>query len=137
MTSADRKELRRFAERLILIVRDQSIVECDRLASGVMIGKDGDRWNSLLETDAARKAIQELTPDIVDQVLFELLNAIDTGDLPLGWRRTDGSLVGLDELGMGEMAGWLMGSPGWRHEYSRQRFFDPLSELRLDLDPEA
>ncbi len=97
-----------------------------------MVGPDGERWRSLLGCHDPRKVLEELIPDIVDQVLFELLNAIDNGDLVVGWRQSDGSFVNLTDIGLCEMAGWLMGSPGWRHDYSSQRFFDPLADLRLD-----
>jgi hypothetical protein len=127
-------DLRRFAEALIEKVRDRAIIACDHLASGEMVGPDGIRWRTVVPDDEMRRAVHELIPDIVDQVLFELLNATDNDELPLGWRRQDGSLIGLEELGSAEMAGWLMGSPGWRHQYSQQRFFDPLSDLRLDLE---
>lgn len=62
---------------------------------------------------------------MVDEVLFELLNAIDNEDLPVAWRRLDGSWIALQNLGRGEMAGWLMGSEdGWRQRFSEQRYFD-------------
>ncbi|MBW8875522.1 MAG: hypothetical protein JF614_11215 [Acidobacteria bacterium] len=130
------EELQRFAEGLIRLVRDRAVRASDRLASGAMVGPDGERWRSLVASKETSQAIRELIPDIVDQTLFELLNATDNGELPLGWRVSEGSFVGLEDLGLGEMAGSLMGSPGWRHDYSAQRFFDPLSDLRLGLDPE-
>jgi hypothetical protein len=133
--SQSQDELQRFAEQLMSRVRDRAIVACDQLAVGQIVGKDGERWRSLISAGDARKAVTELIPEIVDQTLFELLNAIDNGELLLAWRRADGSCVDFDDVGMGEMAGWLMGSPGWRHGYSSQRFFDPLSDLRLDIDP--
>lgn len=137
MMEKDAKDdLASFAEAVMEKVRDRAIVACDRLASGAMVGPDGIRWSQCAASADARNAIHELIPDVVDQVLFELLNAADNLELPLGWSRPDGSFVGLSDLGSGEMAGWLMGSPGWRHKYSRQRFFDPLSGLRLDLDSE-
>ena len=74
-----------------------------------------------------------MIPSIVDDVLFELLSAIDNDDLPLAWRREDGSFVPLEELGQGEMAGWLLGSgDSWRARFSSERFHDPLAGLELD-----
>jgi transposase-like protein len=53
------------------------------------------------------------------------------------WRREDGSFVSLEELGLGEMAGWLMGSEdSWRARFSEERFHDPRADLRLELPPE-
>jgi hypothetical protein len=109
---------------LIQLVRDRSIKNCDALAAGRIGGEDGRRWRDLLADRRARGAVQELIPDIVDQGLFVLLNALDQGDLPLAWQRSDGSYVDLYDLGKSEMAGWLMGgdAEGWRARYSSQRW---------------
>jgi hypothetical protein len=134
MEDKDRKvELERFAEILIRVVRDGAIAECDRLLSASTVGPDAERWRKLTADQGSAQAIREAIPDVVDETLFRLLDAIDNGQLPLAWRTTDGSFVGLDEVGLEEMAGWLMGSPGWRHAYSSQRFSDPFSSLKLDL----
>jgi hypothetical protein len=127
------KELERFAEQLMRLVRDRAISECDRLAAGAVAGPDGERWRSLLTSEEARRAVDGLIPDIVDQALFELLNALDNGELPLAWRSIEGDALGLDQLGRREMAGWLIGSPGWRHEHSSQRFHDPQAHLLLEI----
>jgi hypothetical protein len=133
---ADARELDRFAAALMGRVRDRAIYECDRLASGTMVGPSAVCWRELFEGDA-RQAVESLIPEIVDQVLFELLNAADNGELTLGWRGEDGVFVPLDELGLGEMAGCLMGSEeSWRARFSAERFHDPLAGLRIDLPPE-
>ena len=126
-------ELNRFAEEMMRKVRDDAIHEADRLISGKLANSDGDRWRKLLSSEAARQAAEALVPEVVDLTLFALLNAIDNGELPLSWRQSDGSLISLNDLGHGEMGGWLMGSPGWRHAFSRERFFDLHSNLKLDL----
>jgi hypothetical protein len=119
----DRAELQRFAQMLMLLVRDQSIRDCDALAARRMGGEDGKRWRDLLADRRAREAAQELIPDIVDQVLFRLLNALDQGDMPVAWQRADGSYVDLYDLGKSEMAGWLVArdAEGWRARHSLQR----------------
>ncbi len=132
---SDEAELQEFAERLVRLVRDRSIVACDRLATGESRGVLGERWHDVLVSDVARHALTALIPDIVDQVLFELLNAVDNGDLPLGWRGADHSFVALEEIGYGEMSGWLMmGAGGWLERLSTQRFFDPHANLHLRED---
>jgi hypothetical protein len=120
----DRAELQRFAEMLMLLVRDQAIGDCDALAARKMGGEDGKRWRNLLSHSGARDAVRELIPDIVDQVLFRLLNGLDQGDIPLAWQREDGSYVDLYDLGRSEMAGWLLSrdAAGWRPQHSRQRW---------------
>jgi hypothetical protein len=92
-------------------------------------GARGSRWTEFADGRAV-DALKALTPDVVDQVLFELLDAIDNERLPLAWRRRDGSYVSLAELGLGELAGWvMMGKGGWIDRYSAQRYFDPLADL--------
>jgi hypothetical protein len=127
------EELRDFAERLIRLVRDRAIVSCDQYIAGETRGPIYDRWRSVVRGVRRRRALKELTPDVVDRVLFELLDAIDNDQLPLGLRRPDGSYVALKELGRGEMASWLMmGSEGWLDRFSSQRYFDPLEGVDLE-----
>jgi hypothetical protein len=131
---ADQAELERFAKELMRKVRDPAIEAADRLAAGGIKGPSGERWREVAKDESTRRALEELIPEIVDQTLFELLDAADNARLDLAWRGADGSCVTLEELGGSEMAGWLMGSGGWRAEYSSQRHHDPFSDLRLDLD---
>lgn len=132
-----RQELERFAEGLMRLVRDRAIAGSDQLASGKMRGPTAERWRSVLSSDEAREAVKELIPDIVDRTLFELLNATDNDELPLGWQSSDGSCVSLETIGLGEMAGWFVGSPGLRHAYSLQRFFDAIENSGLDPEHES
>jgi hypothetical protein len=37
--------------------------------------------------------------------------------------------VELTEDGLGELAGWYMGSGGWRAMFSRERFVDDFADL--------
>ena len=123
---AEASELDRFAATLMRRVRDRAVHECDRLASGTAVGPSAEYWRDLLD-DRARRIVTMLVPSIVDQVLFELLDAIDNGDLDLAWRQADGSFVPLGDLGLGEMAGWLVGSQdSWRLRFSAERSHDPL-----------
>lgn len=129
---AEDVEIARFAQRLIELVRDRAIDDCDQLASGRIRGAQGAAWREALSSAHARQAVELLLPDIVDTTLFELLNAVDNGELSLGWRIEDGSWVPLDELGRGEMGGLLMkGAGGWLEAFSRQRHFDHLSGIGL------
>ena len=81
----DKTELHRFAEMLMRWVRDPSIDSCDTLASRRMFGPTGERWRDRLAEPQAREAMSQLIPDIVDEVLFKLLHALDQGDMPLAW----------------------------------------------------
>jgi hypothetical protein len=118
-----------FARRLVETVRDLAIDSCDQLVGGVGRGVLGARWREQLGAPSAREAVSELIPDVVDQVLFHLLDAIDNGLLPLAWKR-DGTFEDLADAGQGEMAGWLMaGKGGWIDQYSARRHFDPFEGL--------
>lgn len=129
--SAD-PDLLRFAKSLMRQVRDRAIDACDRFAAGDAAGPMAEQWRSALHSSDTRSALTALVPDIVDQVLFELLDRIDNNRLPLAWGRGNGEWVPLSDLGLGEMAGWLMGSEGaWRQSFSERRFNDYLANLRL------
>jgi|SRR5580692_3934387 hypothetical protein len=126
------EDLSRFAQLLIRLVRDRAIAACDRFADGEIRGPLGDRWREIVEDAAARAAVKALIPDIVDQTLAEFLNALDNGHLPLAWRHEDSTCVAMEDLGHGEMEGWLMmGQDGWRNQFSEQRFYDPFANLHL------
>ena len=126
-------ELDEFASQLMRAVRDRAVSACDALIAGGIAGPQGDNWRRLGES--AGEVLQALVPDVIDQVLFELLAAVDSGELPIAWRDPTGVLRDLEDLGGAEMAGWLMmGAGGWRDRHSSQRFNDYSAGLRLDFD---
>ena len=68
-----------------------------------------------------RDSFLELIPDIVDSVVFEMLNACDNEELPIEWVETSGRRISMDELThSGESAGWYIGDDGWRNRYSSE-----------------
>lgn len=120
-------EVELFARLLMTQVRDRAIASGDALARGATGGALGERWRAELSSSTASEAMTELLPDVVDQVLFHLLDAIDNGQLPLAWQDGDRAAL-LADLGEGEMAGLLMmGEGGWIDRFSQQRYFDPLA----------
>jgi hypothetical protein len=125
-------ELDRFARLLVRHVRDRAIEVCDHHAAGTMRGPSGRRWDEALRKPS-REAIMQLIPDIVDEVLFELLNAIDNELLPVAWLGGDGEAAALNELGLGEMAGWYA-SGEWPKRFSSQRLADLPGDVKLDSD---
>jgi hypothetical protein len=130
----DPPELERFARLLVTLVRDRAIHEADRLARGGVVGPSGRHWQTVLAESPSSDALRELIPEIVDQTLFQLLDAIDNGALPLGWRAQDGSQTTLQDLGSSEMAGSLVGGD-WPRLYSTQPFHNHFANLRLGAEP--
>jgi hypothetical protein len=133
---ADKTELERFAQILMELVRDPAIREADRLTRGEIRGPSGQRWRAVMAENSPQAVLLELIPEIVDQTLFQLLDAIDNGAFPLVWRADDGSQTSLEDLGSAEMAGWLVGGE-WPGHYSAERFHQYFSALRLDAEPEG
>ena len=133
---ADITELDRFAQLLMKLVRDPAIREADRLARGAIRGPSGRRWRALMAENSAQDLLLEAIPEIVDQTLFQLLDAIDTGAFPLVWRSADGVETTLQDLGSSEMAGWLAGGD-WPNRHSAERFHEYFADLRLDAGPEG
>jgi hypothetical protein len=58
-----------------------------------------------------------------------LLQVIDQGLLRLKFTASDGREIDLAEAGLGELAGWFMGSGGWRAMYAEERFVDDFADL--------
>lgn len=73
--------------------------------------------------------VRVVIPDVVDEAVFSVLQAIDRGSLRLKYVAMNGREVDLTDAGLGEMSGWYMGSRGWRAMYSTERFFDDLADL--------
>jgi hypothetical protein len=119
-------ELRKFARSLIRGVRDEAIDACDLLIEEA--AETAPEAGVLRDPDV-RSALTALAPEIVDEVLFQLLDRIDNEDLPLAWRRRDGVFMPLLDLGEGEMAGWLTAEDGWVQSFSRKPFTDPLKNI--------
>jgi hypothetical protein len=116
-------ELDAFAEALMRLVRDSAIASSMALASGEVRGLAGDRWRALAVDARTREALRELVPEIVDQTLFSLLDAIDNDRLSLAVQGSAGTWLPLADLGLGEMAGWLAGGD-WPRRFSTQPWHD-------------
>ena len=116
-------KIEEFAKLLIEQVRDAAIQECDRKLRSDARGPIAQRWKkTALETNFESIA-SAIIPDIVDNVIFQLCRAIDQEELTISFSASDGEKVDLSSDGLGELAGWYMGVPGWRTEYSKERFY--------------
>jgi hypothetical protein len=120
-------EIEMFAKLLVRHVRDASVRACDMNLRPDVKHAVAARWQEAGED--LNSIAKVLIPDIVDETVFHLLDAIDQGLIPLAYRDSDGKAVDLTKDGLGELAGWYMGSKGWRAEYSGQRFVDDFSDL--------
>jgi hypothetical protein len=67
--------------------------------------------------------------DAVDGALFHLLFAIDDEHMALSFRASGGEVVDLAKDGSSELAGWYMGSDGWRAQYSKELYIDDFADL--------
>jgi hypothetical protein len=129
------EEITRFVRLLVQLVRDRAIDECDRLLDGGLRGPRGERWQSYGRDATTREALRTLIPDVVDDTLAQLLNAVENDLLPLAWQRADGSLVALTDMYRDGMVGPFMdGTEGWRGLFSAKRFFDSDGRLHSPED---
>jgi len=122
-------EIEEFAKILVQQVRDAAIRSCDnnlRSNAGNVIAK---RWQEAAAGQLGHTATL-LIPDIVDDTVFHLLRAIDQGLLRISFTASNEKVIDLPEDGLGELAGWYMGSGGWRSMFSRERFADDFSDLK-------
>lgn len=113
-------EVEEFAKLLIRLVRDVAIQSADRrLSADHAIAR---RWKRAAVTGTPDEFAKVLIPDVVDDTLFHLLHAIDTGSLKLSFCSSSGKNIDLSESGLGELAGWYIGADAWRAAYSSTRF---------------
>ena len=119
-------EIEEFAEVLVRRVRDASVQSCDALLEPQANSPVAQRLRQLGATASDLKVV---IPDVVDETVFSLLQAIDQGTLRLKFLSGSGREIDLTEEGLGELSGWYMGSGGWRAMFSKERFVDDFADL--------
>jgi hypothetical protein len=122
-------EIEEFAKLLVKQVRDAAIKSCDIALRPNVPDPVSKRWRESACDGNLESIITIVIPDTVDETIFHLLRAIDDGLLNLSFSASNGKKVDLPNDGLGELAGWYMGSGGWRALYSQQRFVDDFSDL--------
>lgn len=122
-------EIEEFARVLIQHVRDEAIASSDRVLKPNANHEVAKRWNEALPDGKQEETAKVLIPDIVDNTIFYLLHAIDDGLLNLSFTASNGNTIHLGKEGNSELAGWYMGSGGWRALYANERFVDDLADL--------
>ena len=123
-------EIEEFAKILVEQVRDASIQSNDMALRSTAASPVAKRWAKAASEEAHLDFARVMIPDIVDETLFHLLQAVDEGFLRIAFTASNGKVVDLTTQGRGELSGWYMGSGGWREMYSKERFVDDFSDLR-------
>ena len=123
-------EIEEFAKILVQQVRDIAVRSCDIILEPAMRADIAKRWRDTGNADA----IAAVVPDVIDQTVSALLQTIDQGLLRLKFIAVNGREIDLTEDGGGELAGWYMGTGGWRAMFSNstlyRRFRRPLLQAR-------
>jgi hypothetical protein len=118
-------EIEEFGALLIREVRDKAIASCDNDMRADVDNPAARNLRNRCSGHNTHALAEALIPDCVDEALFYLLHAIDNGLLRLTYTARNGNAVDLTADGLGELAGWYMGSSdAWRPKYSQQRFND-------------
>jgi hypothetical protein len=113
-------EIDEFGEKIIHLVRDSAISSLDVLKND--FSKDPARIKLNAYDNRVVNAVLDIViSEIVDETVFKLLAAIDGGDLKMFFRSSDGAMHDLEEVGMGELGGWLSGEDGWIENFSQYR----------------
>ena len=123
-------EIEEFARNLVQEVRDLTIRECDKSLHPNATHAIAERWRDAARAGNGESFARVLIPDIVDSVLTHFCRAIDEEHLRLSYTASNGKVVNLPEDGLAELAGWYIGSDGWRAKYSKERFVDDFSDLK-------
>lgn len=119
-------EIEEFAKTLVRQVRDAAMRNCDALLQPQAGSPVARRWRQL---GASPSDLGAVVPDVVDEAVFSLLQAVDQGVLRLKFVSSSGREIDLTEEGLGELSGWYMGSGGWRAMFSEERYVDDFSDL--------
>jgi hypothetical protein len=126
-------EIEEFARILVHRVRDATIQRCDRTVrrpnprSPIVT-----RWKEAALQSTPEAFAEVLIPDIVDDTVFYLLNAIDQELLHLKFVSSGGKEIDLVHDSLGELGGWYRGSEGWRAMNSKARFVNDCADLDTD-----
>lgn len=116
-------------ELLVKYVRDVAIRSCDRQLDPGSQTPIAARWRRVPQEETS-EAVRIAIPDCVDEAIASLLVAIDQGLIEISFRDLSGALLDLSEAGHGELAGWYMGSDGWRSRFSNERYVDDFDNVQ-------
>jgi len=119
-------EIEEFAKTLVQRVRDAAVRSIDGL---LLAQANSPVARRMKGTGPGAANLPEIVPDVVDEVVFSVLHAIDEGTLRFKYVCSDGREIDLTEDGLGELAGWYMGSGGWRSMYSEERYHDDFADM--------
>ncbi len=122
-------EIEEFAKILVQKVRDSAIRSSDLILRPDVQHAIAKRWREAAGNGVPETFAKMIIPDIVDETMFYLLQAIDQGLLQLSFKASNGKVVDLTNDGLGELAGWYAGR-GWRHRYAEERFADNFPDLQ-------
>lgn len=132
-------EIELFGKALMTVVRDESIRDCDRALSVGAVDPRALRWQAA-RASGKLLDLEAFIPEIVDIVVFNLLDAIDNGSLRLAYTSAeeddnfaDLNVLASEELG-GDLKAEVCAIDGWRDRYAQERFFDDCADLREQSD---
>ncbi len=116
-----------FGRSIVENVRDRTIASCRTRLQADSQHARSRKWRKLAEAGDSDALLQAVIPDVVDETLFYLLDAIDHGRLRLAAYDQDGKTVDLYEAGLSELGGWYVGGD-WPKRYSKEPYVSPNDE---------
>lgn len=121
-------EIEEFAKIPVQKVRDATIQSADVTLRPSVQHPIANRWRDAAGAGTPESFASVLIPDVMDETIFYLLQAIDQGVLQLSFEAPTGKTVDLSTEGLGELSGWYAGH-GWREKYAKERFADNFPDL--------
>jgi len=111
-------EIETFAEFIVANLRDPAIRNCSDTINRK--GVQADRWREAFKDSSTGQLIDVIVPDVVDQVMFELLLLIDSQVIDLKWSLDDDKdpYRGTESEQEGTAAGSYLDE--WRELYSNE-----------------
>ena len=98
-------EIEEFGKMLVEWVRDASIQSSDMVLRPTVDAPVAKRWRLAASDRTSTTFARVLIPDIVDDTVFYLLQAIDEGLLKMSFTASNGNVVDLTTQGLGELSG--------------------------------
>src|SRR5262245_18208776 len=86
-------EIEEFAKLLVREVRDRSVLSCDGQLNPESNSPVAKRWRENLVGKSSTALARSMIPDCIDDALFHLLHAIDSGALHVSFVATSGNVV--------------------------------------------
>ncbi len=124
-------EVEEFGKELVELVRDLAIRSSDVMLRPDTKGPTAKRLREAAQNCTPVEFAKLVVPQVVDDAVFYLLDAIDNEHIKLSFTASNGKTVDLYTEGHAELGGWYLGK--WIEKYTKERYVDDTADLKARL----